>query len=123
MKRKIDFECKFKTAPWTKAEDLKLERMIMQHKYTYTDLSAILNRTEGAVRRRIWNLAIDIPPVRAKTKYWTPEETAILIFMYDDGWSLEKIGAKLERTGQSCRKIQLLNNPEIYLRENRRKDE
>jgi len=122
-KRMIDFECRFKTTPWTKSEDIKLERMIMQHRYTYTDLSAELKRSEGAIRRRIWELAIDIPPLRAKNKVWTPEETAILIFMYDDGWSLEKIGAKLGRTGQSCRgKIELLNNPEMNLRENRRKN-
>jgi len=122
-KRKIDFECHMKTTPWTKAEDLKLERMIMQHKYTYTDLSAIFSRTEGAIRQRIYDLAIDIPPVRVKNRYWTPEETAILIFMYDEGWSLEKIGAKLGRTGQSCRgKIELLNKSEMNSRQNRRKN-
>ena len=122
-KRKIDFACRFKTTPWTKAEDAKLERMLMQHKYTYTDLSAELQRSEGAIRRRIWDLALDIKPVRAVNRKWTPEETAILVFMHDEGWSLEKIGAKLGRTGQSCRgKIQLLNNPDVYLRENRRRD-
>lgn len=120
-KRKIDFACRFKTTPWTKTEDTKLERMLMQHKYTYTDLSAEFQRSEGAIRRRIWDLALDIKPVRAVNRKWTPEETAILVFMYDEGWSLEKIGAKLGRTGQSCRgKIQLLNNPDVYLRENRK---
>ena len=119
-KRKIDFECRMKTSPWTKAEDSKLEKMLNDHKYTYTDLSAELNRTEGAVRRRIWDLALDIRPVRAKHRKWTPEEEAILVFMYDEGWSLEKIGQKLGRTGQSVRgKIELLNNPYKNLRKNR----
>ena len=109
IKRKIDFECIMKTSPWAKAEDLKLERMLLQKKHTYTDLSAELNRTEGAIRRRIYDLAIDIRPVRAKTKKWTSKEEAILVFMYDEGWSLEKIGHKLGRTGQSVRgKIGLL---------------
>lgn len=120
-KRKIDFECRMKGSPWTKAEDLKLERMVLRHKYTYTDLSAAFNRTEGAIRQRIYDLVIDVPPVRAKNKYWTAEETAVLVFMHDEGWSLEKIGAKLGRTGQSCRgKIELLNKPEMNLRVNRR---
>lgn len=121
-KRKIDFECRMKTSPWTKAEDLKLERMLLQHKYNYTDLSAEFNRTEGAIRRRIWDLALEVRPVRAKNRAWSQEEVAILVFMYDEGWSIEKIGQRLGRTGQSIRgKLGLLDNPDQYLRENRRK--
>ena len=103
-KREIDFKCRAKTSPWTKAEDLKgLERLLNQYKYSYTDLSAEFNRTEDAIRRRIYDLAIDIKPVRAKNKKWTPEEEETLISMYEDGWSLEKIGQRLGRTGQSVR--------------------
>lgn len=121
-KREIDFKCRTKTSPWTKAEDLKLERLLNQYKHTYTDLSAEFNRTEDAIRRRIYDLAIDIKPVRAKIKKWTPEEEELLISMYEDGWSLEKIGQRLGRTGQSVRgKIGLIKNPEQYLRKNRRK--
>lgn len=71
-KRKIDFECRMKVSPWTKAEDLKLERMLLQKKYGYIDLSAAFNRTEDAIRRRIWDLALDVKPVRAKKRKWTP---------------------------------------------------
>lgn len=121
QKRRIDFECRMKNSPWTKAEDMKLERMLNQRKYNYTDLSATLNRTEGAIRRRIWDLALDVKPVRAKAKMWTKEEIAKLVFLYDEGWSLEKIGQKLGRTGQSVRgKIELIQNPDMYLRKNRR---
>lgn len=120
-KRKIDYECRMKVTPWSKGEDRELERLLLQHKYNYTDLSARFNRTESAIRRRIYNLAIDIRPVRAKTKPWTDEEKVVLLFMYEEGWSLEKIGAKLGRTANSCRgKMDLLNNPEMYLRKNRR---
>lgn len=122
LKRKIDFECRTKASPWTKAEDLKLERMLLQHRYSYTDLSAEFNRTEDAIRRRIWDLALDAKPVRAKTRLWSQEEVAILVFMHDEGWSIEKIGQRLGRTGQSVRgKLGLLDNPDQYLRENRRK--
>lgn len=123
-KRKIDFECRMKISSWTKAEDLKLERMLLQHRYNYTDLSAEFNRTEDAIRRRIWDLALDVKPVRAKYKMWTSEEEETLKFMHDEGWSIEKIGQRLGRTGQSIRgKIGLINNPEQYLRKNRRKKE
>lgn len=120
-KRKIDIECRMKTSPWVKAEDLKLERMLLQHKYTYTDLSAEFNRTEDAIRRRIWDLALDIKPVRAKNRKWTTKEEAILKSMYDEGWSLGKIGQRLGRTGQSVRgKTWLLQNPDTHLRRNRK---
>lgn len=119
-KRKIDFDCRRRTSPWSKAEDLMLERMLEQNKYTYTDIQTRLNRSEDAIRRRIWDLAIDIKPVRAKTQKWTSEEELILSSMYEEGWSIDKIGEKLGRTGQSVRgKLQLLQNPDIYLRKNR----
>lgn len=121
QKRKIDFECRTKTSPWTKADDLKLERMLNKNLYTYTDLSAMFNRTEDAIRRRIWDLALDVKPVRAKNRKWTPEEVEKLKILYEEGWSQEKIGQKLGRTGQSVRgKIGLLQKPEQYLRKNRR---
>lgn len=121
-KRKIDFECRMKVSPWTKAEDVKLERMLLQHKYSYTDLSAEFNRTEDAIRRRIWDLALNARPVRAKSRARRPEEVTILVFMYDEGWSIEKIGQRLGRTGQSVRgKLGLLNNPDQYLRKNRKR--
>jgi hypothetical protein len=102
-KRKIDFECRRLKTPWTNAEDQKLEYLLKKQCYTYTDLARELHRTEGAIRRRIWDLALDIKPVRAKTRLWTEEETEELKRLYEEGWSIDMIGIKLNRTGQSVR--------------------
>ena len=120
-KRKIDFQCRVKTTPWTSAEDAKLERMLERHKYTYTDLAAELNRSEAAVRRRIWDLAIDTRPVRAKNISWTEEEVQTLVFMYEEGYSFEMIGRELHRNALACRgKMERIEHPEYTLRAYRR---
>lgn len=121
-KRKIDFECRRLTTPWTNADDQKLEYMLNKKCYTYIDFARELHRTEDSIRRRIYDLALDARPVRAKARKWTAKEEEKLKKLYDEGWSLDVIGIKLNRTGQSVRgKIQLVQNPDMYLRKNRRK--
>jgi len=48
--------------PWTEYDDQKLRRMLKTNRYTYTDLSRELRRTEGAVKRRIADLQIKEKP-------------------------------------------------------------
>lgn len=122
QKRKIDFACRINTEPWTETEDRKLDSLVKEQKMTTTQLAALFNRTEGAVRRRIYELCIDKNPVRSKNMHWTDEETQTLLFMYEEGWNYEHIGAELGRSAASCRgKIERLANPEYFYRENRRK--
>lgn len=111
-KRRIDFMCRVKTSPWTSAEDAKLERMLEKNKYTFTDIASELNRSESAIKRRIWDLAIDIKPVRAKNVPWTEEEVQILVFMYEEGYSFEMIGRELGRSALACRgKMERIEHP------------
>lgn len=122
-KRRIDFECRVNRNPWTRGEDAKLKRMIDQYKYGYTDIAAVLNRTEGAIKRRICTLKLKGRPVRAEVRPWEWSEVQTLVFMYQEGWSFEKIGAKLGRSGLSCRgKIELLEQPDKNTRAYRRRE-
>jgi len=123
-KRRIDHECKVKTDPWTPAEDAKLRRLIGQYKHTYTGIAVELRRSEGGVKRRLCSLGIPGRPLKAENRPWTDEETRILVAMYDDGYSFERIGAKLNRTGLCCRgKLERIQNPGYFVRENRRQRE
>lgn len=120
-KRRIDYLCRVKNEPWTDAEDRKLDRMVREHKTTITQIAAELSRSEQAVRRRIYDICIDGYPVKNKNIPWKDEETQTLLFMYEEGWSYERIGAELGRSASSCRgKIERLANPEYFYRENRR---
>lgn len=114
-KRKIDIREKFNTNAWTAAEDKKLIQLLSEYKYTYSGLSKILNRTEGAVKRRIYDLGVIQRPVRNCDKIWTDEETEILLDMKREGHCWEEIGKTLHRTGSAVRgKYERLQNPEYF---------
>lgn len=116
-KRKIDFACRVNTDPWTSSDDIKLQRMLAKYCYTYTDIAAGLNRTEGAVKRRICTLGLKERPIKAVNRPWTDEEIQTLVFMYEEGWSFEKIGAELNRSALTCRgKMERIEHPEYTLR-------
>lgn len=111
--RAINYREKFNTQPWKQIEDEKLRYMLQQFKFTYKELSVALNRTEGAIKRRIFDLGLKERPVKNKTKMWTESEIQTLVEMKSDGHSFEAIAAKLCRTALAVRgKYERLQNPE-----------
>lgn len=124
QKRKLDSQDArtYTTAPWTDAEDRKLDRLVREGKYTIDQLADIFHRREGAIKRRIYDLCIDAKPQRNRHREWTDKETQQLVFLRQEGYSFEQIGKKLGRSASSCRgKAERLENPEYFYRENRRK--
>lgn len=120
QKRKIDFECRVNKDPWTKAEDTKLIRMLQKYKYYYTDISAELNRTEGAIKRRCCDLGIKERPLKAQNRVWENGEVQTLVFMFEEGYSFERIGQRLHRSALCCRgKMERINNPGYFNRDAR----
>ena len=84
QQRKEDFKkhhaCK--NTPWTKLEDEKLTHYVRQRQYTYTEIAAMLRRTEGAVLRRCNDLNLKDRPVRldphGESAKWKDEHYPIL---------------------------------------------
>lgn len=81
---------------WTPEDDRILISMVNAHKYTYPEIAKALKRTEGAVKRRLMDLNSKARPVRLPnhTKY-TDEEVALLLDMFQKGYSCETIAARL----------------------------
>ena len=126
QKRKLDYQNAryYTTEPWTDADDRKLDRLVREGKYTIDQLADIFHRKEGAIKRRMYDLCIDVKPPRNGNRKWTDEETQLLLFLRQEGYSFEQIGKRLERSASSCRgKAERLENPEHFYRENRRKRE
>ena len=126
MKHKRKLDCQnardYTTVPWTEAEDRKLDRLVREGRYTIDQLSDIFHRKEGAIKRRIYDLCIDVRLPRNRSREWTDEETQTLVFLRQEGYSFEQIGKKLDRSASSCRgKAKRLESPEYFYRENRRK--
>lgn len=107
-------------AAWTKAEDDKLRHLLEKRCYTYSDMAEQLRHSEGAIKRRILDLGIDIRPVRRSPRKWTEDEVETLCRMVDKGYDFTLIAEKLNRTALATRgKYERLQNPEYSKRYNR----
>ncbi len=121
-KRKIDVDVMLKTkrnhnTPWTSAEDAKLQRMVDKGTYTYTDIAVELRKTEGAVKRRIYDAGITGKPKRYENRSWTDDEVEVLLQMKDEGYDWMHIGCELGRSALGVRgKFERLMNPEYMKR-------
>ena len=124
IKRKLDFEKRQRTGPhnkkWTQFEEAKLRQMLKAYKYTYSDLSKELSRSEGAIKRRILALGIKERPLRNPVRPWTDEEVGILLDLREQGYDWSQIGERLGRTALTVRgKYERLQNPKWTTREYR----
>ncbi len=66
---------KYKKSPWTPFEDEQLKAALKRFKYSYPELAKILNRTEGAIQRRICDLGLKERPIKAENhNLWTTDQ-------------------------------------------------
>lgn len=82
-KRKQDYQLKrqYKKTPWTPLEDQSLKRLLKEYKYSYLEIAQKLQRTEGAVQRRILDLGLKERPIKADNhNLWTEEQIQALSY-------------------------------------------
>lgn len=106
LKRKRDFETrkKIKKTPWTSMEDADLIRLVEQHRYTYPELSARLNRTNGAIQRRLVELKIKDRPVKVNNHIsWSSEDIQLLSDLIKQGYGYELMADKIGRSSKAIR--------------------
>lgn len=122
--RRASFAGKVKASKWTKSEDDILIALLKQYKYSYNDLCIRLNRTEGAIKRRIITLKLPYRPVRNYDRWWRDDEVETLLKMREQGHCFDEIGRALKRSGSAVRgKYERLQNPEYCKRYFRRRRE
>ena len=94
----------FKRTPWSEFEDKELMRLLSKYKYSYKELSLKLQRTEGAIQRRICDLGIKERPVKADNYIkWTESEYMMLGEMIKNGYSYELISEKISKSVKAIR--------------------
>ena len=91
--------------PWTKWEIEELKYLLNQNKYTYPEISERLNRSHGAIKRKIYDLELPWPIYinRKAVPEYTKEEISQSVTLYEQGWPLNKIAKKLGRTEMGLR--------------------
>ncbi len=126
-KRTADiYRAKLKTkgnVPWSRNEDERLKMYLSLRRYSYSDLSGLLFRTENAIRRRIDTLGLRQRPVRSTSRPWSLADLEKIMELNAKGYGNDQIGLMVNRTANSVRgKIDALKNPERSLRKYRNRN-
>jgi hypothetical protein len=79
--------------PWTDYEDCRLTYLLMQHKYTWAEMSHELRRSAGAIQRRCCDLRLKERPVRdSPHNPWSDADLQKMADMLRRGCSYAMIG-------------------------------
>lgn len=105
IKRRADVEAaKYKTTPWTKAEDNHLISLLNTYKYGYREISIRLSRTEGAIKRRVCDLKLKQRPIKAENHTpWTDNEIQTVFTMVEKGYKPQVIAEYIDRSACAIR--------------------
>lgn len=105
-KRKRDYKKsqQYKMTPWTQQEDDRLKKYLSDNCYTVMELSKMINRTCGAIQRRIQDLNLNMKPVKANNHIkWTDEEWEQLAEMIKQGYNYEAMSDSLGKSTKAIR--------------------
>lgn len=101
-KRKADFTNPSKlnhNRKWTRSEDNLLIEKTKLCRYTYKDLARDFNRTENAIKRRLYDLAVPYRPVPLDNHIkWTEEENQKMFELNKKGYDTYAIAKALNKT-------------------------
>jgi hypothetical protein len=94
----------YKKNKWTAYEDSKLIYMLKEFKYTYEDISKELNRSSGAIQRRITDLKLKERPVKAdNTVKWTENQTEQLKTLLLKGYGYKDLALEIGKSDKAVR--------------------
>ncbi len=115
-KRRHDIEInrKYKKAPWTKTEDERLKKLCRDYKYTYSEISRMMRRTEGAIQRRCTEIGIMDRPLRESPhNKWEEWQFKKLDELLDSGVSYEVMSEVIGKSAKAIRgKVYLIYGTE-----------
>lgn len=114
-RRQLQTKRKYRTEPWTQAEDAHLKFLIDQYRYTVSEISEKMQRTCGAIQRRCCDIGLMGRPVKADNhNEWTETELDVLCELIKAGASYEYIAEEINRSTKAIRGLVY----RMYLTEN-----
>lgn len=97
-KRKLDQNIPKNTYNhWTKEEEMLLVAKAKSNRYNLSQLSLEFNRTEAAIRMKLFQLGYKTPN-NGGTNQYTKEEEFTILQMKKDGYTFKSIAEKLQRS-------------------------
>jgi transposase-like protein len=105
-KRKADMKShnKIKVRQWSKEDDRRLSNMVHAYQYTYPEIANRLQRTESALKRRLYDLGIKARPLSLNNMIkYTDQEVQQMIMLYEKGYGLNSIAESLNKSALGVR--------------------
>lgn len=116
-KRRHDFKLsqRYIKTPWTKLEDKRLEKLVNDYKYTYTEISKMMRRTEGAIQKRCNDLKLKGRPLRESPhNKWEEWQLEKLNEFLDSGASYEVMSEIIGKSVKAIRsKVYVIYGTEV----------
>ena len=96
---------------WTEADDHRLKSLLKQYRYGYRDLSIMLKRTEGAIKRRMIDLKIlERPLIAGNHTPWQKPEIDTVKDLYLKGYKSDIIAEYVNRSALAINGLLERNN-------------
>ena len=103
LQRQLDAD-DFKTTPWEKWEDEKLLFLLRKFEYGYYELSLELNRSSGAIERRVIDLGLKERPVKAENHIkWQTSEIEDMKHFISLGYNYKGLAKAIGKSDKAIR--------------------
>lgn len=103
LQRELDAD-DFKTTPWEQWEDDKLIFLLGKFKYSYYDLSFELNRSCGAIQRRVIDLGLKERPLKAENHIkWQTMEIEDMKHLISLGYNYKGLAKAIGKSDKAIR--------------------
>ncbi|WP_440898173.1 hypothetical protein ACS127_17380 [Amphibacillus sp. Q70] len=90
--------------PWSRTDDEKLKWMLNKFEYTYPRIAVELNRSQGAIKRRIYDLDLKARPIRLPNHIkYTKEEEDLIVDLLDKGYCFDVIATRMNKSALAVR--------------------
>lgn len=83
---------------WTPQEDIRLRNLLKLHRYTYRQLSCILQRSELAIQGHLYSIGEKLRPIPETPRKWSKEELEAIKKYVMEGYNAFQISYMLDRS-------------------------
>ena len=88
---------------WTPEDDAKLISLVKSYRYTAREIGEMIQRTESAVRYRLYRLGVKYRPLPYAKRPWTAKDDQLVAKLFANGCSYDEIAKRMDRSAAAIR--------------------